>query len=193
MAIGKKTGGRTKGTKNKATISKLEAAQMERERLAEIERLTSTGTKEAAAAVATAGMKRGKDVLAELMGKYMQLAALYQPWPNWNVRVDESGNAIKDKNGKPVIVNANPNYDEARFDKYSGMAKEAAGLVAPFHDPRYSAMMVGATVVTKIEVVGGLPDDFRPPAGPIDLKPGIVLTPDDIIDVPLTSAKAVNE
>jgi hypothetical protein len=187
-------GGRKPGQRNKATLAKEEAARIERERLEQIDALAKGGTPEAIAAVRTAGVKRGKDVLSELMVAFMGLTAMFQPWPNWVPKVDKNGQPVLDQNGEPVMRNANPNFDEARFDKYSSRALMAAAAVAPFHDPRYSAMMVGATVVNKIEVVGGMPDDFKAPAQ-VEFKPGTVITPDDVVDVPPEPArpKAVNE
>jgi hypothetical protein len=188
---GSRVAGRQKGTRNKETIAREEAARIARERLAEIDRITATGQSTAVAAVETAGMKRGKDVLAELMRAYMALTALHQPWPGWHERLDEkTKKPILDKSGRKILDNDNPNFDEKRFKEYSLMARDTAAAVAPFHDPRYSAMMIGATVVNKIEVVGGMPDEFKAPAKQ-EISPGTIITPDDdVIVIPAAGASA---
>ncbi len=46
MAPGRKTGGKVKGSKNKATLEREEAARIERERVAELERMAAQGATE---------------------------------------------------------------------------------------------------------------------------------------------------
>jgi hypothetical protein len=49
--------------------------------------------------------------------------------------------------------------DLDKFREWATLAIECAKALAPFQSPRLSALAVGAAVVNKIEVVGGLPDD----------------------------------
>lgn len=178
---GVRFGGKQKGTKNKATIAREEAEARELALLREAE-AARRAVQDAEIQKATGRPPiSGKEALIQLVGVYMALTAFYQPTAPLRV-VD----------GK--IVSANPNYDEGMFRYYSSMAKEAASALAPFQHPRYSAMMVGASVVTKVEVTGGMPEDFEPPvpAGEvIDLKPGTVISAED--PAPAPPPKAVNE
>ena len=136
-------GGRKPGIKNKKTL--------------EIERLKRVAREAAAAAVAKdaaiealerKGMpdsRRAKKVLENFMELFAGMAAVSQPLP--------PGMTVPPPGRKP---------DDAKFDKYAALAVDAAKALAPFQDPRYSAVIVGATVVTKIKVEGGMPDDFKP-------------------------------
>lgn len=157
---------RHKGSKNKATI--------ERELMAarEIEA-------EAAARVRgqTPIKKLGKEVLEDFTNLYAGMAAYYQPYPASSGRT-------------------NPNADEKKFREYSMLAVQTAAALAPFQSPRLSAVAVGAAIVSKVEVVGGMPNDFAPPVPAksgevIEFKPGTVLTPDDFDKVGPKDGSAV--
>jgi hypothetical protein len=61
--------------------------------------------------------------------------------------------------------------DLDKFALWAGHSVECAKALAPFQSPRLSAVAVGAAVIDRIEVVGGLPDgedgswvDVRPQA-----------------------------
>lgn len=70
--------------------------------------------------------------------------------------------------------------DWAGFERRALHTVDCAKALAPFESPRFSAVMVGASVVNKIEVVGGMPDDFAPPVeGKVELAPGTIITADD--------------
>jgi hypothetical protein len=49
--------------------------------------------------------------------------------------------------------------DLAKFEVWAGRAIECAKALAPFQSPRLSAVAIGAAVINRIEVVGGLPDE----------------------------------
>jgi hypothetical protein len=176
---GVRPGGKQKGSKNKATLAREKQVREELERLKAQEAAAQAAI---AAEVEKATGKppvSGKDVLIQLVSVYMGLTALYQPWAQWSV-----------VNG--VRTNSNPNYDEAMFRHYSAMAKETAAVLTPFQHPRYSAMVVGASVVTKVEIDGGFPSDFRAPVGLGTVLPALtVISAED--EEPPALPKVVNE
>lgn len=160
----KHPGGRPKGRKNQATLEREEAARVDLVRQDEIKRLKAEGAKQEIAIAAASGYKLAKEVLSDFMQLFAGMAASAQPWP------PEMGK--------------NPNEDPAKFKEYAVLAVTAAKDLAPFQSPRYSAMMIGASVVTKVEVKGGMPDDFVPTP---DLKeaafaPGTIITADYVAD-----------
>lgn len=53
----------------------------------------------------------------------------------------------------------NPVYDESCFRTYAELAVQTAKDLAPYQSPKLSAVMVGAAVVSEIEIIGGLPDE----------------------------------
>lgn len=141
-------GGRKKGGKNKNTIEREAQARLENERTQRLrdelrrldeERGTDSITTEIAAAK-TAGVKLAKDVLRDIMQITVGRAALFQPWPEAKGR-------------------KNPNEDVPEFYRNLELAIDVAKALVPFESPRLSAVMVGAAIVTEIEVTGGLPDD----------------------------------
>jgi hypothetical protein len=56
-------------------------------------------------------------------------------------------------------VNTNPNFDEAKFQRCAESAATTARDFAAYESPKLSAVMVGSPVMTKIEIIGGIPDD----------------------------------
>lgn len=176
---GTRPGGRRKGTPNRARVAREKKAIEDLERLKAQEEAAKVSI---AAEIEKATGKppvSGKDVLIQLVSVYMGLTALYQPWAQWSV-----ANGVK--------TNSNPNYDEAMFRHYSAMAKETAAVLTPFQHPRYSAMVIGASVVTKVQIEGGMPDDFRPAGPTLDLKPLTIITADEP-EPPAVLPKAVGE
>jgi hypothetical protein len=154
-------GGRPLGSKNQATIEREEQARLVAERLAEVDRLRAEGASEVVAAAKTAGVKLATEVLRDFMHLFSGLAAYYQP-------VQE---------GKEPKPGRKP--DETLFRVYAALAKDTAKDLAIYESPRLSAVMVGAAIVNRVEVIGGMPDDFAPPVqGKIDIAPGTVITPD---------------
>lgn len=158
--------GRPRGGKNKATIERDAQAALVQERLAEIARLEAAGVNAAEAAKQTTGSKLMKDVAVDFAKLFTNIATHYQPYPGWHPLIEAdrtSPNAGKPvmnpRTGQPVMVNDNANFDEAKFKEWSALALQAALGAAPYQSPRFSAMMIGATVVQQIEVVGGLPDE----------------------------------
>lgn len=109
-----KTGGRTKGTPNKAT-------QEQRAREAELEAARQAEIQAEHRANVARPKKLGKDVLNELMTVAMGYAALFQP------KYD------------PVTKNV-VDGDEDRFEKWARMAGEFAFRAANFESPRYRAI-----------------------------------------------------
>jgi hypothetical protein len=49
--------------------------------------------------------------------------------------------------------------DLAAFERWAVLAVQTAKDLAPYQSPKLSAVVVGSAAVTKIEVIGGLPDD----------------------------------
>ena len=77
-------------------------------------------------------------------------------------------------------VNDNPNYNEALFEKYAVLAKDTALGAAGYESPKLSAVMVGAAVVNKVEITGGMPDEFEPPIpGRVEFEPGTIISAED--------------
>lgn len=144
----KNKGGRPKGSRNKKVLEREERARLDAlqlEKFREIEGDASAAARMVQRAERT-GIKLAKDVLNDFMQLFAGMAAVYQPLPP----------------GVEVPPGRQPN--ESKFREYAVLAKETAAALAPFQSPRYSAVMVGATIVNKIEVSGGMPDDYAPPA-----------------------------
>jgi len=144
--------GRPKGSKNKKTIA------LENQRIVEQhEREMSL------AAGRRVAIKLPADRLEEIGNVYGALMAYYQPLA-WRL--------VQRADGKVERVNENPNYDEARFDKYAEKAKQAFAEVAPYRQPRLSAVAVGQVTKKTVTVVGGLPPrKLAPPAPVVALVP----------------------
>jgi len=182
---GKQPGaGRPKGSKGKATLERELQARLERERVALLEKIASGAPEEVAAVKAQAAGKRlMKDSAFDIQAVLASMAAYYQPQPTIVA-------------GKVVNLDANPNANEEKFKEYAMMAAQLAVGAAKYQSPSFSAMVVGASVVTKVEISGGLPDDYAPPVPPgqiIDLKPGMegVISAED--EAPPELPKVVNE
>ena len=143
----KRKAGRPAGAKNKTTIERERTIQLARERLAALDAARADAASQEMVRTQTAGVKLAKDVLEEFMRLFASMAARHQPLPP----------------GMAIPPGREP--DDAKFEKYAGMAVEAASRLAPFQSPRFSAVMVGATTINKVEVTGGMPDDFAAPAG----------------------------
>ena len=143
MARGKKTGGKIKGSKNKATIEREAAARIERERVAELERIAATGATDLDKAKVS-GKKLMKQIAFDLAELFMGLAVYYQPVP-----------------APDGTLTGNPRYvgNEDKFKEFAIMAKDTAIAAASYESPKLSAVMVGAAIINEIEITGGLPDD----------------------------------
>jgi predicted NBD/HSP70 family sugar kinase len=179
---GERRGGRKKGVKNKATLERQARAAADLAKIAELERLAE-GAKDEVQRAAIAGKKLMKDIAFDFAALFASMAAYYQPQP---VIV----------NGRVVSLEGNPNADEAKFDRYSVLAAQTSIQAAKYQSPSFSAMVVGASVTTKVVVEGGMPNDFDPPAprGEIlDLKPLTVITADEEPEAPAILPKAVGE
>ena len=138
---GKRPGaGRKFGSRNKAVIAREEEALLSRERQVELERLAIAGVAPETAAISTAGLQRGKEVLKLLVQLAMNEVARYQS---------------RMVNGKET----NPHADPKLFKEYFVIARDTANMVAPFQDHRFSTMMIGASVMSTLRIEGGLPDD----------------------------------
>lgn len=165
-------GGKKHGAKNRRTLEREEAEATVRRRIQlEVEARLKNDALKMAEAQGTVLMK---DALFQIAQMNLSLAALYQP-------------DMRGTDGSGKRVNVNPNHDEDKFRYYLNAAKEAAHAGAPFQSPRYSAVMVGATTLTRIEVAGGMPSDFKAPTqiegtvieGKVDFAPGTIITADD--------------
>jgi len=141
MARGRKTGGRQKGVRNKATIEREKRAQIERERLEAIAKLEAEGANAVVAVGATREIKLAKDVLEDFMRLYAGMAAAVQPLP---------AGAVAPPGHKP---------DPVAFREWADRAVETAKALVPYQSPRLSAVMVGQQIVNEIEIIGGLPDE----------------------------------
>lgn len=165
---GVRYGGKPKGWKAKKTIEREREEKLVRERLAlQAEAEANAGTAKGELLEAEAkGKKLMKEIGFEFAQMFAGLAAYYSPWPSWVQQIDA-------QTGKVTRVNANPNYDEVRFKEYGTLASQTARDFASYESPKLSAVMVGAAVVTKIQIEGGMSDDFKPPAiNVLELKPG---------------------
>jgi hypothetical protein len=180
---GTRGGGRAKGTKNKATRERELQARLERERIELADKIVSGATKEVEIVKAqAAGKKLMKDQAFDFAALFASMAAYYQPQPTI-------------VNGVVINLDKNPNSNEEKFKEYAMMASQLAVASAKFQSPSFSAMVVGASVTTKVVVEGGMPNDFDPPAPKgeiLDLKPLTVITADEP-EPPAVLPKAVNE
>lgn len=157
----KKRGGRKVGQKNKKTLERERAAQLEQERrlaIAKAEAMASPAEAEVARAAAQ-GKKLMKDIGIDFTMMFAGLAAFYQPLPAWNVAVDAAGQPLKDKRGVPILVNANPNYDEGKFVRYGTLAMGGARDFAAYESPKLAAVLLEQALVREILITGGLPDE----------------------------------
>lgn len=136
---GERRGGRSVGTKNRATIEKERQAELERRRTEAIEAAKAEGAEAKILQARNGGVKLAKDVLREIMELSMGQALMCRPWP------PQDG--------------INPQADPAEFKYNLAMAADVAKALAPFESPKFSAVMVGGAIVQKIEIVGGLPDE----------------------------------
>lgn len=152
--------GRTPGAKNKRTLERETREKLEAEAKEKIAELAEEDR--AVVKVATRGKKLAKDVLRELMELSVGMAALYQP-------------------AHPDAVSKNRHEDPAKFQEWFAIAAQTAKDLAPYESPRYSAVMVGAAVVTKVTVEGGMPDEFAAPPKEIEgeLVPGATYSVED--------------
>lgn len=164
--------GKKRGSKNKTTIERerqLAADVIKREAQNRAAAgLTELNPDEVAKIVSAdrdgrAPLKLGKVILSEFANSLAGMAAYYQPDPMGRNR------------------NANP----ALFKTYAELALYAADKAAPFESPRLSAVAIGATAITKVEVVGGMPDDFAQPTTQQALPPGTIITADDPAPAPV--------
>ena len=158
--------GRQKGSKNKATLEReaqervaREAAVVALQQEAQVEVLERRGTPDS---------ERAKKVLETFMKLFAGMATYYQPLPPGVVLSQEEA--------------AKRAPDPALFKEYASLTVETAKALAPFQDPRFSAVMVAAAVVTKIEISGGMPNDFE--AKEDELAPGTIISADDDPGVP---------
>jgi hypothetical protein len=149
---GKGIGGRPRGSKNKHVIEREKKIADGLRALEILEEARARGAIDEIEAAKQQGRKLMKEIAFDFARLFAGLAAFYQPFPGWK----------QDENGK--VVNANPNFNEQKFKEYAVLARDTAIAAAPFESPKFSAVMVGATVVNKVEVSGGMPDDFSAPA-----------------------------
>jgi hypothetical protein len=172
---GVRYGGKKKGSKNKKTLEREKAQQLERER-AELEAKAAASGSDVDKARAQAH-KLMKDVGMDMTRLAAGLAAYYQPYPQW----------VAD--GLGGMKNANPNYDEPRFRYYLEMSLQGARDFAGFESPKLAAHLVQQQVVRKVEVTGGMPDEFAAPVeGQVAFEPGDLVSAED--GVPLKKVVA---
>lgn len=114
MAKGSKTGGRTAGTPNKATVERALVAQQQ------------------VAEAKAAGRKLGKEIVEDFAHVFASMAAFYQPQPG-----------VRDAAGK-MQMNGNPNANEGKFVEYAKMAVTAGAELANYQSPKLRAILVAA-------------------------------------------------
>lgn len=145
---GEYRGGRSTGTKNKRTIT--------REMV--IEALKSPDFKEVIGEVLqdgplkpeTPARRKAIDILSEFLPAVLMHAVRYH---NQLVELIKGGAQQK------LIDEI-----EAKLIRATDLLYMAGGRVAPYESPRFSAVLVGAAVVNRITVEGGMPEDFVAPA-----------------------------
>ena len=138
--------GRRRGSKNKTTIERERQADLTRERLAMLDK--APGAEQQVVEAQTRGVKLAKDVLRDLMQLFMGLTAIHQPVP-------------KGQEEAARLEGRDP--DPEKFRYFAQLTRDTARDLAPFESPRFSAVMVGATTINKVEVTGGMPEDFHAP------------------------------
>ena len=169
---GERRGGRGKGSKNKMMVSRSELERIAREAAAEA--VKSEVALEVLERKTLPDNKRGKKVLESFVAVFAGMAAQYQPLA--------PGQTVPGPGQQP---------DPDKFKEYALIAIEAAKALAPFQDPRYSAVMVGQTQVTKVKVEGGMPDEFSGPGSEyVDLKATEVVSAEEPLPI---LPKVVNE
>ena len=185
---GQRYGGRTKGTKNRATVEREEAARLEVERQRILEEARAAGAAVEVVEAKASGKKLMKEIAFDFAQLFAGLAAFYQPYHGWHPRVetDESSpnynKPMRDGRGRVIMDNDNANYDEAKFREYAILAKDTAIAAAGYQSPRMSVQMIAAAVVTKIEIIGGMPDEFSKEPKGVELAAGTVISAEDPID-----------
>ncbi len=125
MAPGRKTGGKIKGSKNKATLEREEAARIERERVAELERTAAQGATELDKAMLQ-GKKLMKQIAFDFAEQFAGLAAYYQP--------------VLAADG---TLTGNPRFNEEKFKEYAVLARDTALGAAAYQSPKLAAVAVG--------------------------------------------------
>lgn len=153
------------GSKNKATIEreKLAARALAMSQAVQAEKVGDVAGEVAAAMAGT--KKLSKDILSDFANVLASAAAYYQPRPD----------------------GSNPHADAKEFKYYTELALFAADKAAKFESPTMSAVVVGTAVVTKVEILGGMPDDFAAPGNGkvIEIAPGTIIHADDELPVAL--------
>lgn len=138
---GERRGGRQLGAKNKTTIERENQARLEVDRARMIDEARAANASEVVTQAKAAGVKLAKDILEDFMRLFAGMAAIHQPLPD----------------GVEIPPGRKP--DPEKFLAFAKLAVSTASDLAPYQSPKLSAVMVGAAVVTEIEIVGGLPDE----------------------------------
>jgi hypothetical protein len=71
--------------------------------------------------------------------------------------------------------------DLDQFREWAALAIEAAKALAPYQSPRLTAVAIGPTAISKIEIVGGMSDaefEIERAQLPADLPPGTIIEAD---------------
>ena len=123
-APGERRGGRPKGSRNKATLERLEAERVEKQIQAEVAKRAQNAesARRIAEEARAAGRKLANEVLDEFMQLFAGMAAYYQPHPT-------------KKTG---------HEDPAQFKEFARLTVETAKALAPFQSPTYKAIEVRA-------------------------------------------------
>ena len=72
--------------------------------------------------------------------------------------------------------------DLDQFREWAALAIEAARILAPYQSPRLTAVAIGPTAISKIEIVGGMSGNEFPQL-PADLPPGTIIEADERGDI----------
>jgi len=159
---GEYRGGRKSGTRNKRTVVKEHL--LDALKAPEFKELIGEIITEQPQRPDTPARKKAVDIMAEFLPAIASHAARLQ---NKLVELVTGGAAAAE-----VAV------AQEAFNKAAELLFTAGGKVAPYESPRFSAVIVGAAVVNKIEVVGGMPDDFAPPKDVNAIAPGTIIEAD---------------
>jgi hypothetical protein len=126
---------------------------------------------QAAAEAKAAGKRLAKDVLEEFMHIFAETAARFRRRGDWD-----------------------------KFERWALHAVATAKDLAPYQSPKLSAVMVGAAIITEIEVIGGLPADqdggLHPAEGPAPDAPRLACAGPDMgaaspADIPPSSGTGI--
>jgi hypothetical protein len=121
-------------------LEREEQARLMMERDQTAERLRIAGLAAEMVAARTAGIKLGREVLADLMTAFVSMVHYYAPFRQAH---GPDGRPILDDAGDPVLE-PRPNGNPAEFKDYGGLALACAKELAQYQSPKLKAIVVAA-------------------------------------------------